>query len=96
LSCAALEAQFWLSLSFEARASNSSYEVEAQLKLRLKLKLEAQLISSSREEFSQKMVFSLNFTIIFKLDLTHLLLSERIHIKTGKNLQIFLKLTHFK
>jgi hypothetical protein len=39
LNCVALEAQFWLSLSFEARASSSGYEVEAQLKLRLKLKL---------------------------------------------------------
>jgi hypothetical protein len=46
LSCAALEAQFWLSLSFDARASSSRYEVEAQLKLRLKLKLVSLKLSS--------------------------------------------------
>jgi hypothetical protein len=39
VGCAALQAKFWLSLSFEARASSSGYEVEAQLNLRLKLKL---------------------------------------------------------
>jgi hypothetical protein len=37
VGCAAFEAQFWLSLNYEARASSSGYEVEAQLKLRLKL-----------------------------------------------------------
>jgi hypothetical protein len=56
---------------------------------------QVKLISSSREEFSQKMHFSLNFTIIFSLDLTHLLSSERIH-KNWQKITDFFKLTPFK
>ena len=60
------------------------------------VELEAQLITSSREELSQKMDFSLNFTISLNLYLTHLLFSEGIHINTGKKLPNFFKLTLFK
>ncbi len=41
------------------------------------------------------MHFSLNFTIIFSLDLTHLLSSERIH-KNWQKITDFFKLTLFK
>jgi hypothetical protein len=60
LSCAALEAQFWLFVSLKARASSSGYEVEAQLKVRLKLKVVSLKLSSfqAHERISlKKLIF---------------------------------------
>ncbi len=68
---AALEAQFWLFVSLQARASSSGYEVEAQFKVRLKLKVVSLKLSSFQvhERISlKKNDFLLNSTIIFDLE----------------------------
>ncbi len=87
----------WSSVLAVFELWSSRYEVEAQLKLRLKLVSSKLSLFQAHEKNSLKrMHFSLNSTIIFNLGLTHLLFSERIHIKTGKKLPIFFKLTLFK